>query len=86
VTLTADHGALHLQVQNDGRSWSGRRRNHHGLGLQTMRSRAEAIGAVLEICRADAGGTIVHCYLPGAHSPRGATNHENASQTFATDS
>ncbi|MBI5395189.1 MAG: CHASE3 domain-containing protein [Verrucomicrobia bacterium] len=73
VSLTGARGAATLEIRDDGSGLppeAGRRR---GMGLDTMRYRANAIGATLDIRAGNPGGTIVTCAFrtgplpPSAH-------------------
>lgn len=62
-------GVLELRVEDDGDGFDFAR--NPGLGLVTMRERAEQIGGTLEVRRRDGGGTCVHARLPMApHATR----------------
>jgi signal transduction histidine kinase len=62
VALTVECGWLGVRVADDGHGRVVPRDG--GIGLQTMRERAEEIGGRLEIGGADAGGTVVTALLP----------------------
>ena len=62
VTLDTDQDIVELHVEDDGRGFDARQT--HGLGLVTMRERAEQLGGTLEVRRGDGGGTCVRARLP----------------------
>jgi PAS domain S-box-containing protein len=62
--LRETDGHVRLQVQDNGRGWSGRLRKSAGLGLQIMKSRSEAMGGSLEIQHTVPRGTVVRCVVP----------------------
>jgi signal transduction histidine kinase len=57
ITCTTDARSLHLRVEDDGVGNAAPRDHHYG--LQTMRERAEHIGATLKVLERPDGGTIV---------------------------
>lgn len=61
---TDDEGALILTVQDNGRGYSGSSMNDEGLGMRTMRHRANLINSSLTVEKAPEGGTIIQCRLP----------------------
>jgi signal transduction histidine kinase len=63
VSAHVAHGALELQVRDDGRG-IGRPGDEGGLGLLGMRERARALGGTLEVRARAEGGTEVRCSLP----------------------
>ena len=63
VTLSSGPERVVLTVADDGIGIDGRSGSPEGLGLQTMRSRAAAIGAWLRIAGAAGIGTQVKCVL-----------------------
>jgi signal transduction histidine kinase len=62
LTTTSQPGLLHLEVRDDGPGIP--ERIDPGIGLRSMRERAEEIGGTLELRPAPGGGTIVHAALP----------------------
>jgi len=62
LTTTSQPGLLHLEVRDDGPGLP--ERVDPGVGLGSMRERAEELGGTLEIRPAPEGGTIVHAQLP----------------------
>jgi signal transduction histidine kinase len=62
VRLHSDAAGLRLEVEDHGRGVSadGRR----GLGLVTMRERADLVGGTIEFVRPAAGGTLVRFTVP----------------------
>jgi PAS domain S-box-containing protein len=56
-------GHLVLAIRDNGAGMPEALPPHHGMGLQVMRYRAEAIGGALRIERRRAGGTAVICVL-----------------------
>ena len=57
VTLDSDGSTLSLSIEDDGVGNAGPREHHWG--LQTMRERAEAVGARLDVSPRSDGGTVV---------------------------
>jgi PAS domain S-box-containing protein len=55
---------VRLEIRSDGIDFPAWPDSPRGLGLRTIRYRAEAIGAGLEIRRNETGGTVVSCDLP----------------------
>lgn len=64
VQLSADDSRLMLMIRDDGCGLDPANNDRTGMGLRTMRYRAEAIGAQLQVRRGAVGGTIVECMLP----------------------
>lgn len=65
VTLTAAHGSLLIGVADDGRGiTSGPGGERRGVGLGSMRRRAESLGGTLSIRTAPGDGTEVTVVLP----------------------
>ena len=62
ISLEAHGNQLILTVSNDGLGFQPD--HHHGIGLQTMRHRAQMIGGVLEIKPLPERGTVVTCSMP----------------------
>jgi signal transduction histidine kinase len=62
VRLHHDASGLRLEVEDHGRGVSpeGRR----GLGLITMRERADLVGGTIEFARPAVGGTLVRFRVP----------------------
>ncbi len=61
LKMAPEHATLN--VANDGRDFPADAAST-GMGLQTMRHRAEVIGGTLEVASADSGGTVVRCSFP----------------------
>lgn len=57
VRLSTKEGAVSLRVEDDGLGFPETRKGHYG--LDTMRERAERIGAQLKIDQRSGGGTVV---------------------------
>ncbi len=60
----ADNGSLDLEITNDGRSRAPRRPQQQGIGLQIMKSRSEAMGALLHVRSLAPRGMLVRCSVP----------------------
>ncbi|MCC6486658.1 MAG: PAS domain S-box protein [Candidatus Hydrogenedentes bacterium] len=63
MTLASSHDRIVLAIVDDGVGMDGQERPSKGLGLQTMQSRAAAIGAWLRVSGAAGKGTQVKCVL-----------------------
>lgn len=63
IRLAREESAGVLTVISDGKPFPKHPRTS-GMGLKTMRFRAERIGATLEVKRGPRKGTIVRCVLP----------------------
>jgi two-component system sensor histidine kinase UhpB len=61
LTGSPDSGAVLLRVEDDGRGMSGA---PEGAGLRGMRERALLVGAALDVCTREAGGTEVRLLVP----------------------
>ena len=64
VRLAVVDRRIQLMVSNDGKPFPKLLRSHDGLGLRTMRYRANIIGADLEVRAKGARGTVVSCSFP----------------------
>ncbi len=73
VSLKSDGSALHLEVSDDGIG-DAVPRDHHW-GLQTMRERAQGVGAELDVAPRPGGGTVVTLQSQRAAHPEGDTAH-----------
>jgi signal transduction histidine kinase len=73
LTFESDGTTLQLAVEDDGVGNAGPREHHWG--MQTMRERAERVGARLEICPRRDGGTVVSLRSPGTTTREGGTAH-----------
>jgi len=62
VTLTVTEGMLHVEVTDDGRGISPA--NRAGVGLTSMRERAEELGGSCTVRPRPGGGSIVSAQLP----------------------
>jgi signal transduction histidine kinase/lipoprotein signal peptidase len=65
IRLTIDSSALHLEIHDDGVGLPVER--HTGVGLQSMRERAEELGGTCMIKPGPTGGTHVIARLPLPH-------------------
>jgi signal transduction histidine kinase len=73
VTFAYDGTHLHLEVADDGVGNATPREQHWG--LQTMRERAEGVGARLDVSPRSDGGTVVSLRSPSTVTPEGETAH-----------
>lgn len=64
ISLSKASEQIALKIENDGRSFPKLVLRKHGLGLRTMRFRADVLDADLEIGRGEGGGTRIVCLLP----------------------
>lgn len=60
ISLSERNSTLRLVVRDDGVGLSGRKQ-HKGMGMGIMRSRATLIGASFDVQAGKAGGTVVTC-------------------------
>lgn len=65
VRLRRERSGLRLTIWNDGRPLPAKLDINKGLGLRTMRYRANLIGGDLELKSAAGGGTVVSFLVPG---------------------
>ena len=72
ITLLVDADALTLEIIDDGCGIAKVPTRRKGLGLQTMRDRAETIGASLQVGAAPGGGTAVKCRVPQVQRSKAA--------------
>jgi signal transduction histidine kinase len=73
LTFESDGATLRLEIEDDGIGNAGPREHHWG--LQTMRERAEGVGATLEIVPRQDGGTVVSLRSPATITSEGGTAH-----------
>jgi PAS domain S-box-containing protein len=64
IRVLVDPKMLELRVSDNGCGLNKARTGRKGLGLQTMRDRAETIGATLQLKPGSAAGTIMICEVP----------------------
>lgn len=64
VRLIREDDTVTLEVQDDGTGLSNQPDKTSGIGLTTMRYRADAIKGLLELVRPPKGGTLVRCSAP----------------------
>jgi PAS domain S-box-containing protein len=66
VRLRQEESRVRLEIQDDGHGMPGKskRTRAPGIGLQTMKYRAHAIGGFLQILRPQGGGTLIRCVAP----------------------
>ncbi len=69
VSLIEKEGVLRLTVSDDGAGLSAPQSPHEGMGLKTMRHRANLIGAQLDIRNHPTSGVSVVCSLPTPSIP-----------------
>ena len=63
IQLTFSNGDMVLAVQDDGRGFNTKTTGH-GMGLRTMRYRAQCIGGSCEVRPGPGKGTIIFCRVP----------------------
>jgi PAS domain S-box-containing protein len=66
IGLTRLNGMTSLSIQDDGVGIPGESERKEGVGLRSMRFRAQDLRAELNIRRMDTGGTVVCCTVPRA--------------------
>jgi len=74
ILLSTSAGELHLSVHDNGTGMKEPAGKHDGMGIRTMRYRAEAMGGSLEFRQRDGGGTSVICTIPIPPEPE-TENH-----------
>ncbi|EON23345.1 MULTISPECIES: sensor histidine kinase [Nocardioides] len=77
VTLVCDGASIRLEIEDDGVGNAVPREKHWG--LQTMRERAQCIGAELTISPRTEGGTVVLLQTKHHVATEGMTRHEHHS-------
>lgn len=77
VTLVSDGSCVRLEIEDDGVGNALPKERHWG--LQTMRERAETVGADLRIIPRHDGGTVVRLQTRHAALPEGNRSHEHHS-------
>ncbi|WP_159081629.1 sensor histidine kinase [Nocardioides sediminis] len=77
VTLVSDGSCVRLEIEDDGIGNALPKDRHWG--LQTMRERADAIGADLDISPRDDGGTVVRLQTRQPTLTEGKRSHEHHS-------
>jgi signal transduction histidine kinase len=65
VRLRASDAALELEIEDHGRGLDGTP-ERRGLGIVTMRERAELVGGRIEFTTAAGGGTLVRLHVPAS--------------------
>jgi signal transduction histidine kinase len=75
ITLDSNGSSLSLEVEDDGIGDAGPR--HHHWGMQTMRERAETVGAALDVTPRLHGGTVVSLRSPKTTAPETENAHEH---------
>jgi len=70
ITISLQHhgDVLELRVEDDGCGLPAKTGQSRGMGLRTMRYRAQAIGSTLETGSRTGGGTYISCRLNSSHS------------------
>jgi signal transduction histidine kinase len=66
VRLRLDAGGLELEIEDQGAGLHSRP-ERRGLGIVTMRERAELVGGTIEFARPPEGGTLVRLTIPRLH-------------------
>jgi PAS domain S-box-containing protein len=69
ILLSSSAGELLLSVNDDGCGMKETTGKHDGMGIRTMRYRAEAMGGSLEFRPRAEGGTTVTCKIPFPSQP-----------------
>jgi signal transduction histidine kinase len=61
IVLSQEGSRLSMTIADDGRGFTPEASGGDGMGLRTMRYRAQLIGAEFEVASESSGGTIVRC-------------------------
>lgn len=64
LQVIAAENRIRLEIRDDGSGFSGGTGDSQGMGLSSMRQRAELIGGRLELRTIQDEGTVVRCVLP----------------------
>jgi signal transduction histidine kinase len=64
VRLLHRDNRIILEVEDDGAGFAPEREGREGIGLNTMRYRADAMKGLLEVSKLATGGTLVRCSAP----------------------
>jgi PAS domain S-box-containing protein len=75
IHLKRSQGRLQLIIEDDGRGWRQGAEPRPGMGLETMKYRARAIGATLRWRPRNDRGVRLVCSLPMASAPSGGDSH-----------
>jgi signal transduction histidine kinase len=67
IQLCVESTKISLRIRDDGRGFAARSPNPRGMGMQTMRDRAGAIGGRLYISSEQ--GVVIDCELPNRSTP-----------------
>jgi len=78
IQLSADDVAIRLSVHDNGRGLPPEVQRSSGLGLRTMRYRAQVVGGDLLVANHRLGGTIVRCVCPQGARERVSLSHAHA--------
>ena len=78
IQLSSDDIAIRLSVHDDGRGLPPDAQRAMGLGLRTMRYRAQVVGGDLLVTNHRLGGTIVRCVCPQGARERVSLSHAHA--------
>jgi PAS domain S-box-containing protein len=78
IQLSSDDVAIRLSVHDNGRGLPAEEQRNHGLGLRTMRYRAQVVGGDLLVTNHRLGGTIVRCVCPQGARERVSLAHAHA--------
>jgi PAS domain S-box-containing protein len=70
IRLAKAGGQVALEIRDDGTGLPARLAEGKGMGLRTMRYRADSMGAEFTVNRAAGGGTVVSCLLPVENTPK----------------
>jgi PAS domain S-box-containing protein len=69
ISLREQQGQISLAIRDDGVGFLSSQPSSHGLGLRTMRYRAELLGAEISFGSSPEGGACVCCRLPLVPTP-----------------
>ncbi len=78
IQLSSDDVAIRLSVHDNGRGLPSETQRASGLGLRTMRYRAQVVGGDLLVTNHRLGGTIVRCVCPQGARERVSLAHAHA--------